>query len=51
MYYILETLQNGKTDIIYIGGEFDGLRENYKNINGEVVGFIRQGYTKHPDSL
>lgn len=49
--YKIEYQESGKQIITYIGGEFDGLVEHYANKDGEIVGEIRTGYTKHKDSL
>ncbi len=40
-----------KLFITYYGGKFDGMREYYGRPNKEVEHEIRDGYTKHKDSL
>lgn len=37
--------------IYYFGGEYGGLKEFYAEDLSNPQGNIRQGYTKHPESL
>lgn len=49
--YKIELLDSGKKIITYyLNGEVE-LVEHYANKDGNIVGEIRQGYTKHPESL
>lgn len=49
--YKIELQDTGKKIIIYYHNGDEELREHYANKDGTIVGEIRQGYTKRPDSL
>lgn len=49
--YKIELQDSGKKTITYyINGEVE-LVEHYANKDGTIIGEIRQGYSKHPESL